>query len=83
MVEVTDIATRRRVPESVLDSITFVFGGVHYGTFPVSMPYTCGKPLVLYIVAQHDHENGTAFTGPIDALITDDAELGAALDMAR
>jgi len=80
---VTDLASRRR-GEDIVSSISFVFGGVHYGTFPLTAPYTKGKPLVLYVVAQReDAGSGDTFTGPVDCLITDDAALGLRLEAAR
>ena len=75
---VTDLADwrRREVPTAdVLRSITFVFAGVHYGTVPVAMPYTPGKPIVLYLVPGCD--SGGDMRGPLDCLLTDDATLGA------
>jgi hypothetical protein len=51
---ITNIGTRRRGTENVLRSVSFVFGGVHYGTVPIAVPYTQGEPLVLYIVPEHD-----------------------------
>jgi hypothetical protein len=78
--KVTELASRRRreIPEAadMLRSITFVFDGVHYGTVPVSMPYTRGKPIVLYLAPQRD-ESGDTMQGPVDCLLTDDATLGA------
>lgn len=79
---VTDLATRRR-SEEVLSSMTFVFGGVHYGTIPIATPYTKGKPIVLYIVPQGRKCAGDDFTGPVDCLVTDDVALAAGLDVAR
>jgi hypothetical protein len=78
---VTDLATRRR-GEDVVSSISFVFGGVHYGTFPVLVPYTNGKPLVLYVVPQSAGAAG-GFTGPLDCLVTDDEALAADLELAQ
>jgi hypothetical protein len=78
--KVTDLASRRRrgAPRhtDVLQSITFVFDGVHYGTVPISMPYTRGKPIVLYIVPERDHSDDE-LQGPVDCLLTDDTSLGA------
>jgi hypothetical protein len=78
--KITDLAGRRRrgAPRQtdVLRSITFVFDGVHYGTVPVSMPYTRGKPIVLYVVPDHDR-CGDEIEGPVDCLLTDDPTLGA------
>ena len=51
---VTNIETRRHAAENVLRSVSFVFGGVHYGTVPLGVPYTQGEPLVLYVVPEHD-----------------------------
>lgn len=74
---VIDLATKRRSDDR-LHSITFVFGGVHYGTFSVDASYPNGKPIVLYLVPAHgrDHEFGDWPCGPLDCLITDDAALG-------
>lgn len=78
--KVTELASRRRreIPPAadVLRSITFVFDGVHYGTVPISMPYTRGKRIVLYVVPQRD-QSGDEMQGPVDCLLTDDATLGA------
>jgi hypothetical protein len=63
--------------------MTFVFGGVHYGTFPIATPYTRGKPIVLYIVPQVPDSNRDLFAGPVDCLVTDDVALAANLDIAR
>ena len=79
---VIDLATRRR-GDDVLSSITFVFGGVNYGTIPVTAPYTKGKPIVLYVVAQREDAGDDAFAGPVDCLITDDAALAARREAAR
>jgi hypothetical protein len=80
--KVTDLATRRR-SDDVLSTITIVFGGVHYGTFPVATPYVKGKPIALYVVPQRRDCAGDAFAGPLDCLITDDVALAADLDVAR
>ena len=79
---VTDLATRRR-SDDVLSSMSFVFGGVHYGTIPIATPYTKGKPIVLYIVPQGSDRPGDDFAGPLDCLVTDDVPLAADLDVAR
>jgi hypothetical protein len=79
---VTQLATRRR-SEDVLSSISFVFGGVHYGTIDVTAPYTKGKPIVLYVVAQREGSGDAEFAGPVDCLITDDEALAAKLEAAR
>jgi len=79
---VTDLATRRRT-DDVLSSMSFVFGGVHYGTILITMPYTTGKPIVLYIVPQGRGSNDDVFAGPLDCLLTDDVALAADLDIAR
>jgi hypothetical protein len=72
-------AWRRR--DDVLSTISFVFGGVHYGTVPLAVPYTRGQPLVLYFVPQND---GTGeVSGPLDCLVTDNPRLGVALEEAR
>ncbi|HEX3465684.1 MAG TPA: hypothetical protein VHS78_16660 [Candidatus Elarobacter sp.] len=60
----------------MLQSITFVFDGVHYGTVPISMPYTRGKRIVLYIAPERG-QSGDEMQGPVDCLLTDDATLGA------
>ena len=74
---VTDLSTRRR-SDDLLTSISFVFDGVHYGTFPISLPYSKGKPLVLYVVpAGESADRGAGvLSGSLECLITDDAELG-------
>lgn len=72
-------AWRRR--DDVLSTISFVFGGVHYGTLQLAVPYTRGKPLVLYFVPQNDGSGDLA--GPVDCLVTDDPLLGVALEEAR
>jgi hypothetical protein len=80
---VTELATRRRNGD-VLRSITLVFGGVHYGTLAISMPYTKGKPIALYIVSQGEDEGGDdILAGPLDCLMTDDIALAADLDVSR
>ena len=80
---VTDLASRRR-SDDVLRSITLVFGGVNYGTLAVSMPYTKGKPIALYVVPQgEDLDGDDELTGPLDCLVTDDLTLAATLDVAR
>jgi hypothetical protein len=79
---ITQLASRRRC-EDVLSSMTFVFGGVHYGTIPISAPYLKGKPIVLYIVPQNLTSCGETMSGPLDCLITDDLALGADLGIAR
>ncbi|HWT06233.1 MAG TPA: hypothetical protein VN224_10785 [Xanthomonadales bacterium] len=79
---VTDLATRRR-SDDVLSSMSFVFGGIHYGTIPIAAPYTKGKPIVLYIVPQVPDSSRDVFSGPVDCLVTDDVALAADLDVAR
>jgi hypothetical protein len=69
---VADLMSRRR-SDDVLHSVTLVFGGVNYGTFPVAAPYTRGSPLVLYVVPSRDTRCDDSLTGPIDCLITDEA----------
>ncbi|MEA2688276.1 MAG: hypothetical protein QOJ39_121 [Candidatus Eremiobacteraeota bacterium] len=81
MATVTDLSTRRR-GDDVLSSISFVLRGVHYGTFSVAMPYTRGKPLVLYVVPQGADVPADRLAGPLDCLVTDDAAL-ADVDVAR
>jgi hypothetical protein len=78
---VTQLDTRRQAND-VLSSITFVFGGVHYGTVPVNTPYTRGQPIVLYIVPQTDRGDDT-WTGPLDCLVTDNSALAEHLGVAR
>ena len=82
MATVTDISTRRR-GDDVLRSVSFVFAGVHYGTFSVEMPYTSGKPLMLYVVPQGADVPADRLTGPLDCLVTDDAALATDVDVAR
>jgi hypothetical protein len=79
---VTDLATRRR-SDDVLSTISFVFGGVHYGTIPIATPYAKGKPFVLYIVPRRSDGTGDGFAGPLDCLVTDDVALAAELGVAR
>ena len=79
---VTNLATRRGSGD-VLRSITFVFGGINYGTFPIATPYFRGKPIVLYIVPQNEAGRGNDLTGPLDCLVTDDPALGNDLEIAR
>jgi hypothetical protein len=79
---VVQLATRRR-SDDVLSSISFVFGGVHYGTIDVTTPYTKGKPIVLYVVPQREDAENAAFAGPVDCLITDDEALAARLEATR
>lgn len=82
---VTDLATRRRSTD-MLDSVTLVFDGVNYGTFPVRARYTKGKPIVLYVVPSHGvgaGDDGAGFSGSLDCLITDDPSLGLAREAVR
>jgi len=83
---VTDLATRRR-GENVLTSVTLVFQGVHYGTFPVQARYADGKAMVLYVVPSRAEEPGPGgedgLRGPVDCLITDDPGLALAHKAAR
>ena len=74
---VTDLATRRRAND-VIQTLTFVFGGVNYGTLTVHTPYVIGKPVVLYLVPAAGEPNGADFSGPLEGLITDDASLAYA-----
>lgn len=67
---ITDIASRRRKNDA-LTSVTFVFGGVNYGTVSISAPYVSGKPILLYLVPQQQ-DNRETFTGPLDCLVTDE-----------
>ena len=73
---VTELVTRRR-RDDIVDSITFVFEGVNYGTFPVRARYAAGRPIVLYVVAAGPATNpaGSSFCGPVDCLVTDDVTL--------
>ncbi len=83
---VTDLTTRR-CGEDVLNSVTLVFEGVHYGTFPVRARYPKGKPIVLYLVPSHGglggRDDGEGVSGPVDCLITDDRALALAHEAAR
>jgi hypothetical protein len=82
---VTDLATRRR-GDDVLNSVTLVFEGVHYGTFPVRARYPKGKPMVLYVVPSHGPPGAgddDAVRGPVDCLITDDPALALAHEAVR
>lgn len=79
---VTSIERRRR-GKDVITSITFVLGGVVYPTIPVSMSYTRGEPLVLYVVPTGDNARGRLFDGPLECVITDNAGLAAAERTAR
>jgi hypothetical protein len=80
---VTNLTTWRR-ENNVLDTITLVFGGVHYGTLTVTTPYASDKPIVLYVVpsARGSYEDGE-LRGHVDCLITDDPALGADRDALR
>ena len=79
---VTDIATRR-AHHDIVESITLVFDGVHYGTFPVRIPYARDNPITLYVVpSRGDADSGASF-GPLSCLITDDPNLAATHDLAR
>ena len=73
---VTQLMAGRR-SDDVLASITLVFGGVNYGTIPISAPFVRGKPIALYIVPRDDAEPGEILAGPLDCLITDDLALAA------
>jgi len=75
---VTDLGARRR-GRNVLSSITVVLGGTNYGSVPLSIPYEAGKPLVLYVVPAGEPDGD----GALECLITDDASLGADLELAR
>jgi len=79
---VTDLATRRR-NDDVVRSITFVFGGVNYGTFPVAAPYDRGKPFVLYLVSGDERGGNDELSGLLECLVTDDVTLSAELRAAR
>jgi hypothetical protein len=74
---VTHLATRRRAND-VIQTLTFIFGGVNYGTLTVHAPYVTGKPVVLYLVPAAGEPNGADFSGPLEGLITDDASLAYA-----
>ena len=71
---VTDLAMRR-CRKDVLQSITIVFGGVHYGTIIVDAPYVQGEPISLYVVPARRDTGADDLAGPLDCLITDDASL--------
>lgn len=79
---VTDLDTRRQAND-VLSTITFVFGGVHYGTVAVGTPYTRGKPIVLYVVPQAGDRGDDTLTGPVDCLVTDEPALAEHVGIAR
>ena len=81
---VTDLAARRR-SDDMLNSVTLVFEGVHYGTFPVRARYPKGKPMVLYVVPSHGQpgRDEDGISGPVDCLITDDPALAVAHEAAR
>jgi hypothetical protein len=78
---VIDMRSRRR-SQDIVETISFVFGGVHYGTVAVSRPYTKGKPIVLYVVPRNNSGDET-FEGPVDILMTDDACLAERYREAR
>ena len=75
---VTDLFARRR-DKDVICSITLVFGGVHYGTLPISAQYTRGKAVALYLSPQ----NGDDLSGPLDCLVTDDVALARDAELSR
>ena len=79
---VTHLATRRRAND-VIQTLTFFFGGVNYGTLTIHAPYVIGKPVVLYLVPATGEPNGADFSGPLEGLITDDATLAYAYADAR
>ena len=79
---VTQLATRAKTKD-VLKTISFVFGGTHYGTISISAPYTRGKQIALYVVPADTDPRGDDFAGPLDCLVTDDIGLAAAWDVAR
>ncbi len=54
----------------VLESVTFVLGGRHLGTFTLDAPYAGSEPLRLYVVPQSD-SNGLTASATVDCLITD------------
>lgn len=62
--------------------MTFVFGGVHYGTIALSTPYTKDKPIVLYFLPEHS-DGDRSIAGPLDILITDEEALGADIEAAQ
>ncbi len=81
---VTDLASRRR-GDDVLTSVTLVFEGVHYGTYPVHARYPKGKPMVLYVVPTQGHpgdRDTDGVCGPVDCLITDDPALALGREAA-
>ena len=80
---VTNLSTRRR-HDDVLHSVTFVLGGIHYGTFVIDAPYASGQPIVLYVVPSDGiTDAGNGFSGSLDCLIADDAGLGLERHAAR
>ncbi len=79
---VVDLATRRRRDENVIESITLIFDGVHYGTIPVRIPYAPDKPIRLLLAPAAPGEAGR-LAGRIDALMTDDENVAAELRAAR
>jgi hypothetical protein len=79
---VTDLATRRR-SDDVLRSITLLFGGVNYGTFPIAAPYVRGKPFALYVVSGDERDGDADLSGSLECLVTDDVTLAAELRAAQ
>ena len=77
----TDLAAHRR-GDDVIRSFTFFFNGINYGTFPISTPYTRGKPIVLYLVPAVTDRGADIQGGPLDCLVTDDVTLTADMDVA-
>ncbi len=60
--------------ENVLDSVTFYFGGQHFGTFAIKAPIPNGTSLRLYVVGQDgDPASRDGSSGQLDCLVTDDA----------
>lgn len=81
---VTELSSRRRA-DDVLETITLVFGGVHYGTFAIAAPYPRGCTFALYVVPSNGDAAASedGFRGPLDCLITDDIALSTSLEHVR
>ena len=80
---VVDLATRRRREENVIESLTLVFGGVHYGTVAVRIPYASDKPIRLFLAPVEEGETENGLAGRVDALVTDDETAALELEAAR
>jgi len=68
-----------RARQNRINTMTLIFGGVHYGTFPVGAAYTEGTLFRLFVLAE-DGSDGP-FAGPVDVLVTDEADLTADADI--